>query len=149
MLGVLTSLSVVALATPVIADELSYTYIEAGYQKVELDDNVGFTVDGDLYGVGGSVEIGKSFHLFGDYASTDLEFDVDIDQYSLGVGYHTPIRDHLDAIVELAYVHAEADAIGVSLDKDGYGASVGVRGLFAPTVRTCRQRQLCRSRQWQ
>lgn len=130
MLRVLTSLLVVAFATPAMAGEFSYNYIEAGYQRVELDDNVGFTVDGDLYGIGGSVEIGNSFRVFGDYASTDLQFDVDIDQYSLGIGYHTPVSANLDVIFDLAYVHAEADAIGLSVDEDGYGASVGVRSML-------------------
>lgn len=130
MLRYITSLSLVAFAAPAMAGELSYSYIEGGYQRVELDDSSGFQVDGDGYGIGGSIEVGESFHLFGDYATSDFDFGVDVDQYSLGVGYHTPLTKNLDGIFEIAYVRAEADVIGFSLDEDGYGASIGVRGML-------------------
>lgn len=131
MLRSTSILVLVAFAMPAIAAELSYSYVEAGYQKIELDDSSGFSVDGDGFGIGGSFEIGDSFHVFGSYASSSFDFSVDLDEYSLGAGYHTSITNNVDAVFELAYVRAEANTpFGFSVDDDGYGASVGVRAML-------------------
>lgn len=130
MLRYITSLLIVAFAAPTVAGELSYTYIQGGYQRVELDDISGIEVDGDGYAIGGSIEVGENFHLFADYAATDFDFGVDFDQYSLGVGYHASITNNLDAVFEVSYVRAEAEVIGFSVDDDGYGASIGVRSML-------------------
>lgn len=130
MLRSISLMLLAAFAVPAMAGDLSYSYVEGGYQRVELDDSSGLNVDGDSYGIGGSMEIGDSFHVFGDVAKSKFDYSADLDQYSLGVGYHTSMTDSVDAIFELAYVHAEADVFGFSAKDDGYGASIGVRAML-------------------
>lgn len=124
----------VTLIAPAMAAEPSYNYIEAGYQKVEVDVGGGLNVDGDGYGVGGSFEVGDSFHVFGGYSSSNFDFDVDLDEFSLGAGYHAAISNNVDALLEVAYVSAKASAFGVSVDEDGYAASLGVRGFLGDSL---------------
>ena len=59
-LGVALMLAV----SPAFAGGLSYNYIELGYQKAELDDDlVGLSVDGDGFGIRGSFEVGENWFM--------------------------------------------------------------------------------------
>ena len=123
------------VATSALAEQPSYNYVQVGYQKIEIDDiSPGSDADGDGLGVLGSFEIGDQFHVFGGYARGDFDFDVDIDQYNVGLGWHRGLTNSLDFIAELSYVRAEAEAFGFSADEDGYGASIGLRGFATPKV---------------
>lgn len=127
------------------ADELSYNYVDLGYQQSDIDD----LGDGDGAVVNASVALGESLHLFGSYARQSAEerlfiedlddtatLDIDINTYRIGLGYNHAFNERLDLVVRGAYERQHFDVsiadIGSGDGKaDGYSAEVGVRGLLA------------------
>jgi len=103
-------------------DNLSYTYVEAGY--VDIDG------DADGFGVRGSYEFGDSnFYGFASYSQVEIDHtSIDIDNSQLGVGYAHGLSDNVDLLAELSWVNTDVDGLG---DVDGYRASVGIRGTIA------------------
>ena len=55
-------------ASPVAANELNYSYIEGGYLDTDLDD---LDVDGDGFGVSGSIELTEDYFLVASIASQE------------------------------------------------------------------------------
>jgi Outer membrane protein beta-barrel domain len=116
------------------ADELDYTYVEAGFGRVEIDN-----VDtGDGLFLGGSLGFGTNWLAFGEYSTSSFDVggtNVDFNQIVLGLGGHFPIADSVDFVGKVGYVDASAD-VGtpfgtVSVDDNGYLLSGGVRALVA------------------
>ncbi len=127
-------LAAATLAAPAMADGLSYNYLEGGYQRIDLDDDV-FDIDGDGFGIGGSFELGRNAFMFASYGTADFDFGIDLDELSAGVGYHVPVGTNTDFVASIAYVRAEADASGFgSVDDSGIGASIGLRSMVTDTV---------------
>ena len=124
-------LSISLLALPAFAGDISYNYVELGYEKIDIDDpGLGFDVDGDGFGVGGSFEIGESWFVAISYSQADFDFGVDLDQFAAGVGWHTLMSNNSDFYAQLQYVRAEASVSGFgSVDEDGIGAEIGIRGM--------------------
>lgn len=115
------------LAIPAAAERPSFNYVEAGYQEVDLDVS-GLDVDGDGWFVSGSFEIGDDWFAFIGYSDTGFDFNVDLTQLNVGLGWRTGISDSTDVFASAAYIDAEVDAPGVSgFDDSGYGVSVGIR----------------------
>ncbi len=131
MLRSLGLVSLLAVAAPAMADDLSYNYLEFGYAQIDVDD---IDVDGDGFAIGGAFEIGESMFVQAGYGSADLDFDVDLDELFVGLGFHTPIGDNVDFVGTINYVSVEASAFGLSADDDGFGASVGVRAMVSEAV---------------
>ena len=129
------ALALAALPMAAFAAEPSYTYVEAGWARLNVDvDDVG-DADFDGFQVRGSVEAGKDFHFFGSYGSTnndDAGVDVDFDELQVGVGYHYPLGNgSTDLIAEVGYLRQEIDADGIGdADADGARVSVGFRSAF-------------------
>ncbi|MDA0706410.1 MAG: outer membrane beta-barrel protein [Proteobacteria bacterium] len=114
---------------------ISYSYIQAIYQEVEIDIGEGFDADGDGYGVGGSVEINDNWFVFAGYAASEFESVVDLDQLEAGGGYHAPLSEKTDWYATLAYVSAEVSASGFgSADDSGVGVALGVRSMVSPSL---------------
>ena len=114
-----------AKAPPV---EISYSYIQGGYQEVSLDNGP----DGDGFGIAGSFEFSDSMYAFASYGTASFDFGVDLDELAMGAGYHTRISESADVFAALAYIVADAgsNAFG-SLDENGFGATIGVRGMLS------------------
>ena len=121
----------VALAGPVKADSPNYNFVQAAYQRAEVDGQFGIDIDGDSFGLSGSFDVGQDFHVFGGYQQFDFDFGIDLDQYTLGLGWHPGISSNTDLVLALAYVNVEAEAPGISDDDDGYSASVGLRSMLS------------------
>lgn len=119
-------------AAPALAGDLSYNYFELGYQRIDVDD---INVDGDGFGLGGSFEVGENWFITASYATAELDFGVDFDQLSAGVGYHVDMSENADFFATLSYVSVEASVPGFgSADDDGFGVSIGVRGMVSEKV---------------
>ena len=116
----------------------SYNFIGAGYQQAEILDE-----DFSGFGFYGSAAINESFFILGEYSSieSDDQFDIgagpdDIDatEFSLGIGFHTPISDTVDFVSTLEYAKAEVESSGISADGNGYLLSAGVRAMLNDAV---------------
>jgi hypothetical protein len=132
MIRKLMGLLLLVTGLPAVAADLSYNFVEVGYQKIEFDEEFspGIDIDGEGYGIGASFEIGESWFVGVNYAKAEFDFGIDLDQTSLGVGWHTDISANADFFGTLSYVRAEASAEGLdSIDDDGYGMAIGVRGM--------------------
>lgn len=127
------SLVLLFSVSPAFAGGLSYNFVELGYQNAELDDDIaGFSVDGDGYGIRGSFEVGDSWFIAASYGTLDFDFGVDLDQLSVGGGFYMNLSERVDFFASLSYIQAEVSASGFgSVDEDGYGVAVGMRGMVA------------------
>ena len=134
---IFTSLLALAFALApfaIRADEISYSYLEAGYANVDIDD---FDEDVDGFVLRGSFEVGESVFLFAgynDFGTTISGIDIDFTDFNMGVGYAWPISSTASLYGKLSYVNAEVEALDESFDDDGYGLAVGVRGRVAASV---------------
>jgi len=123
--------ALVFASSSVFADGPSYNFIQVGYQEAKLDDDF-FDIDGDGFGIGGSFEIAENWFIIAGYSSLGFDFGVDLDQLSVGGGYHVGISDRTDVFATLSYLSAEVSASGFgSIDEDGYGVSVGLRSMLS------------------
>ena len=61
-----------AIAQP---PEPRYTYLEAGYVDIDLND---VDADGDGFALGGSLALGDAFYLAGSYADYDLNLGIEV-----------------------------------------------------------------------
>ena len=129
----LLGIVLVVFAFPAFAADVNYNYAEIGYQKIDIDDNF-IDVDGDGFGIGGSFELGENWFLAASYASADFDFGIDLDQISVGVGYHVDISDNTSFYGKLMAVRAEASGFGESADEDGFGVEIGLRGMVTDNV---------------
>jgi len=129
----LLGIALVFSLSPAFAGDLSYNFIEIGYLEAELDDDLaGFSVDGDGYGIGGSFEVGENWFVGVSYSTIGFDFGVDLDQISVGGGYHFGMSDRTDFFATLSYLTAEVSASGFgSVDEDGYGVTIGIRSMLS------------------
>lgn len=111
------------------ASELSYNYIEAGYQST---DWLGANFDG--FGVAGSFGFNDSWYGSLVYRQVrNGDADVTLDNSELNLGWHHALSDKADFLAEVGYARAGADVDGFgSGSSDGYRAAVGFRGMMAP-----------------
>lgn len=139
------SLFALALAAvlPVSAqasDGLSFTYVEADYVNTDA-----FGLDMDGFGLKGNVGFAEKFYATASWTETskgdvDLGYaegpvDFDLEQSSIGVGFHTPIGKNVAFIAEAAYLNYNVKAGIPDLGSDnesfnGYRATAGVRALL-------------------
>jgi hypothetical protein len=120
-------------AGAVSASELGYTFIEAGYQNVDLDQP---DADGDGFALRGSVAITPMFHVFGGYSRSDLDLsrplagNVDYDTWELGAGLSYALTERVHFIGQASYINSEIDLADGRIDDDGYGLYAGIRSRF-------------------
>ncbi len=102
-------------------DNLSYTYVDAGYVNIDGD--------ADGFGVRGSFEFGDSgFYGLAGYNQVEVDgIGIDIDNFEVGFGYAHGLTDRMDLIAEVAYLNTDVQYFG---DLDGYRTSIGLRGSF-------------------
>jgi hypothetical protein len=112
------------LAGPVQAADFRYTYLEGGYQRVDIDNP---NVDGDGLFLGGSVLVSQSVFLTAGYDYTEFNRGVDARGLNLGIGVRVPASPDVDVVFEGGYVDARVDTRFGDFDDDGYFVSGGVR----------------------
>ena len=124
MLG---SLLLAALPLASQAEGMSYSYVEADYVDVDIDD----APSGDGFGVRGSVGFMDNWFAFADYVDASVDV-VDIESISVGVGGHYPVASNLDAVGRIGYTEVDLSAPGfASVSDDGYLLSLGLRGQMS------------------
>ncbi|WP_372877532.1 outer membrane beta-barrel protein [Spongiibacter marinus] len=92
-----------AVSTPLMAKEFSYSYAELGVADIEVDDR-----DGDyLYG-GGSLALDRNVFIRASVGN--LDFDPgEADVVSLGVGHPMRISERSDLVLALDYSYTDPD----------------------------------------
>ncbi|MGH8049457.1 MAG: outer membrane beta-barrel protein [Arenimonas sp.] len=113
------------------AEELSYSYVEAGYTANDYDNSILDTFDG--FYINGSYNFSDTgFYINGSHKQTSGDISgnsgYDIDNSSLGFGYHHEVADTVDLVGQLDYIHTDVN-FGDSIN--GYRVSAGVRGSFS------------------
>ncbi len=129
-------LAIMAVSEATLADAgPRYTYLTAGYVNTEVDDEglFGEDLDGDGFGIGGSVAVTDMFHLFAGYSMSELDVlgvDVDYDILNVGLGVNYPLAKTIDLVGRVSYVDVELGVDGFgSEDESGYGLSAGARAM--------------------
>ena len=125
----------VVLATPAIAETPSFTFVQAGYQWMDIKTGGGDNIDVDGWGIGGSLELGDNLFILASFARGDMGFGIDLDETQAGIGYHTDFSDSTAFFATLTYAKVDASSDGFSsVSEDGYGASIGVRSNASDLV---------------
>jgi hypothetical protein len=120
----------VLAAVPLAAQaaDMSYTYLDGGLARVDLD-GVSRTLDG--FFLRGSVSLTDNLFLSGDYVDVSKS-GVDFEQYSVGLGGRFPLSDALDLTTRIAWVQAEAGVrappFSARAKDDGFSVGAGLRG---------------------
>jgi outer membrane autotransporter protein len=106
------------------AKGLSYTWLEGDYIDVD---------GGNGWGLRGSYDFGASgLYGFGSWSKLDADendFDIDVgdvDANEFGLGWHHPVADNTDLLVEAAYRNYDAEVYRI----DGARVSVGARSAM-------------------
>jgi len=112
---------------------LSYDYAELTWVNAETDLDGG-DLDGDGFALNGSYEFAPNFHVFGGFASLDLDGPFDTTAFEIGAGYHQPIANGTDFVGRLSYIDGEVDTPFGDADDSGFGLSAGFRHIFTPEI---------------
>jgi len=111
---------------------LSYTYIEVGAAKNDVDD---FDEDVDIYYGRGSFNLLAFLYLFGEYSNQSTDFgNTDTDVIELGAGAHFGVLPTLDVFAEVGVLFSDVSSDIDELDdsETGYRVEGGVRWLVLP-----------------
>ena len=79
-------LVVAAVASPALAGEFEYNYLEAGWVQSKINSPDNSTANGA--GISGSAALGDYAHIFGDYAYQEFGHALDIYTYEAGGGFN-------------------------------------------------------------
>ena len=125
-LGIAT-LAVLAPATALAAEGLSYTYVEVDYINLDIDEVgdsgnlLGNFDNGGGWAGRGAFEFAPNWFVFGQYSVTDSDVnfiddqnqffrsDTDINRLDVGVGFHTPLNNRADMVFRGAYTDVDTD----------------------------------------
>ena len=129
----MTLLGLLILPAAAFADGFDYTYVEAGIVNTEIDIGP-FNVDGDGFGVNGSLALTDNLHFIGGYSDQDYDFGVDGSVLNVGAGFNTALNSDLDFVAHLSYYDVEASSAFASADDNGLGIGAGIRGRLSPKV---------------
>ncbi len=117
--------SLMAMSGLAFADGFSYTYVQASYGTVDIDN---VSVDGDGLGLNGSFGITDNLNIVGGWRTADFDSIADADEWSLGLGVHTPVTELMDVTASVSYVDVEFDVLGLPVaEDDGFELKVGLR----------------------
>lgn len=115
------------------AEQPSYSYIQAGYAEMELDDT---DLEPSGYFLNGSYELNEHWFVHGGYIDVDESsgsIDVEANEFYAGVGYQHPLGKNSSIHLALAYIEVEAEAennllnLSADEDDDAIGVSLGLR----------------------
>jgi len=126
----------VAAPAPLLAPDadsiLSYTYLEIGAAKTDVDD---LDDDVDIFYGRGSLNLLVWFYLFGEYSNQSTDFEnTDTDLITLGAGAHFGILPNLDLVGEVGFLYNDVSSDLDELDDSdtGYRVSGGARWFAMP-----------------
>jgi hypothetical protein len=114
----------VASAAPV-----SYTNIDAGFIRNELDSSTRDDLDGEGLLVRASVALNESIFVFGHLTDVGYDDRIDGTTWALGVGGHVPVTTALDLVGRVGFLRNDISTGGGRDNEHGYVISGMARGL--------------------
>ncbi len=124
---VTAALPLAAHASDATASDLSYNYLQAGYQATNIDA----APNASGWGGKASFAVGPNFQLFGGWARQDFDHsNVSFDDWNIGGGFHKSVNATTDLVANVEYRRLNIN--GFSGDIKTYSGEVGVRSELAP-----------------
>lgn len=122
-------------SSAIFAQTFNYTFAEIGYSEYTVDVGPG-DIDADGLSIGGSFALNQDFHGFGSYTEAEVDnINVDIENWELGLGFHTSMTETIDLVLAGAVVNQEFGIPGFgSADDEGYSLGAGFRIWVAEGV---------------
>ena len=119
MNGVSRALLVAAVLLPALssAQEASrpaksgfdYNYAELSYDKHDVDiSRAPDNIDGDGFTLSGSFKLGDDWHVYGSYATANVDFGINVDTWALGLGYSYALKPNVDLYGRALYIDQSA-----------------------------------------
>lgn len=152
MRKMLLAASLLALSplSALAADDLSYTYVEAGWTQFQVNDD--FLDDPKVDGgyIRGSFAIAPQVYLFGAWSQVSKSYGFDggslkleLDQPEFGIGYHMGMSNRVDFTADIAWTRQNAEltlketGFATVRQKDHFNAARGTFGVRGkPSART-------------
>jgi hypothetical protein len=122
-------ITMVAMVTPALASDISYTFIEGGYIDVNPEDGP----EGSGFGVGVSGEFGDYLYLFAGYSDVDFDdilpgLQADLATFEGGAGLHFDFGQRLSIFGEAGLLNSSLDfSDGSEDDENGYVVAGGAK----------------------
>jgi hypothetical protein len=114
-----------------MADDMSYSYVDAAYVQTDID-GVGPSADG--FGLSGSFGFAENWFVSAGYSSQSVQ-GIDIEGISVGLGGHYAFTPSLDLVGGVGYTEVNLDAGGgLNADDNGYFVGLGLRGRVGDAV---------------
>jgi opacity protein-like surface antigen len=128
------TLMTLGAATPALAEDFSYSFIEAGYVSSEIDD---FGLDGSGFALNGSFEFNQN--VFGFAGITDVDYDqgsgVSTTATTVGVGFAWPLGMAVDLVSGLAYERLKLHVDGEgNATETGFSLNTGLRASISDSL---------------
>lgn len=115
------------------AAPVSYTYIDAGFIRNELDSST-LNVDGEGLLVRAAFAFNPSVFVFGQLTDVGYDNDIDGTTWALGVGGHVPVTTALDLVGRVAFQRNDLNAGNGKYNEHGYLIQAMARGLIVENV---------------
>jgi hypothetical protein len=134
MRRVLVTVAFFGLLIPAIASaEFNYNAVDVGYATTpsDIDNPYKELGVGISKSISGNTYLGGSF-VFGKLNSKAGLGDTKVYSVSARAGYHQPLSDRADVIVEGRVVFGTSYQTGNSVSANGYDFGAGIRKLFIP-----------------
>ncbi len=115
------------------AADLSYNYVQALYEDVNIDTGAG-SADGSAFGLAGSYGVTDILFVNASYSSADYNHGLKESGWSAGAGVHLPVNQAADFIISAALGNDEVKTPFGKDNSDFYAAGVALRGRVAPAL---------------
>lgn len=104
------------------SQEISYTYLEGGYSRLNSD------IDADGWGLNGSLALNESFHAFGNYSRSEFEnSNIDLETFSVGLGTRYALKNQLHLLAQVGYENANPE---LQRSNEAWFAEAGARAAI-------------------
>ena len=116
-----------------ISREISYDYIQGTYSSV-TDSSFPNDIDGDRFGVLGSLGVTQNLALTAGFNATSFDNDIDASQFVLGITLHAPIAVGTEVVGNLSALKAEIEGANFDDNDTGFIVGIGLRHLVTNSV---------------
>jgi len=124
---------ILAASSNAISREISYDYIQGTYSSV-TDSSFPNDIDGDRFGVSGSLGVTQNLALTAGFNATSFDNDIDTSQFALGITLHAPIAVGTEVVGNLSALKAKIEGSNFDDNDTGFIVGIGLRHLVTNSV---------------